>query len=299
VGGVLKSSGPFLHAKNIGKSYPGRNGVRHVLRRASLVVDRGQFVSILGAMGTGKSTLLSILAGLIPPDEGDVVIDGTPVRGVRQDAAVVFQNYSLLPWFTALENVRLGVAAAFPRLTTAEQQAQARRALERVGLGNAVQRRPGQLSGGMRQRVAIARALATRPEVLFLDEPFGALDAMTRETLQQELARLCSGAERPVTVVMITNNVEEALLLSDHIVPIIPGPPATLGAPIPVALPRPRNAALLAYDEQTSHVRAQVVATLTAAVRRSPPHEVRLKPDSTTAGGVSGFSRTGLAEVEE
>ena len=143
-----------------------------------------------------------------------------------------------------------------------------RDALGKVGLGNAVNRRPRQLSGGMRQRVAIARAVATEPQVLFLDDPFGAFDALTRETLQQELAELGSQSDRPVTTVMITNSVEEAILLSDRIVPIIPGPPATLGAPIPVELPRPRSVAQLAHDEQATHVRAHVVATLTASPGR-------------------------------
>ena len=148
-------------------------------------------------MGSGKSTLLSLLAGLTMPDGGDVTIGGEPTRGVRRDAAFVFQNYSLLPWFTALENVRLAVEATFPEMTRDEQRRQATRALEQVGLGNALDRRPEQLSGGMRQRVAIARAFATKPQVLFLDEPFGALDALTRETLQQDLARLCAEGERP------------------------------------------------------------------------------------------------------
>jgi nitrate/nitrite transport system ATP-binding protein len=237
-------------------------------------VARGEFASIVGAMGSGKSTLLSILAGLTSADSGSVIVGGATVRGVRNDAAFVFQNYSLLPWFTALENVRLAVAAAFPGLARQAQVAQARRALEQVGLGNALNRRPGQLSGGMRQRVAIARAFATNPEVLFLDEPFGALDALTRETVQQDLARLCSSAERPVTTVMITNSVEEAILLSDFIVPMLPGPPATLGAPIPVELARPRSVAQLAHEEAATHVRAHVIATLTAALggraRRMP-----------------------------
>jgi ABC-type nitrate/sulfonate/bicarbonate transport system ATPase subunit len=289
----------FVDARGLSKSFAAGRSVKHVLREVSLSVKRGAFVSIVGAMGSGKSTLLGLLAGLTTPDAGTITVDGAPLTGIRTDAAVVFQNYSLLPWFTALENVRLAVAAALPLLTKEEQRQQAQRALEQVGLGGAIHRRPSQLSGGMRQRVAIARAFATRPEMLFLDEPFGALDALTRETLQQELARLCSSADRPVTVVMITNSVEEALLLSDAIVPILPGPPATLGAPIPIDLPRPRSAALLAHDEQASHVRAQVIATLAATLRRPRHHEVRLKPDATTADVVSGFRRTGLSEAEE
>jgi nitrate/nitrite transport system ATP-binding protein len=259
----------FIDVSGVSKSFvtsrDGR-GVRPVLRDVALTVARGEFVSIVGAMGSGKSTLLSILAGLTDADSGSVTVAGEAVRGVRPDTAFVFQNYSLLPWFTALENVRLAIAAACPSLGRDAQIARARQALEQVGLGNAVSRRPGQLSGGMRQRVAIARAFGTDPDVLFLDEPFGALDALSRGTLQQDLARLCSSAQRPVTTVMITNSVEEALLLSDWIVPMLPGPPATLGAPIPVALSRPRSLAQLAHEEDAAHVRAHVVATLTAAV---------------------------------
>jgi nitrate/nitrite transport system ATP-binding protein len=255
----------FIGVSGVSKSFATVNGgVRPVLRDVSLTVERGEFVSIVGAMGSGKSTLLAILAGLIEADSGSLVVGGQPVRGVRRDAAVVFQNYSLLPWFTALENVRLAVQAVSPELGREAQAARARDALEQVGLGNAVNRRPGQLSGGMRQRVAIARAFAVDPEVLFLDEPFGALDALTRETLQHDLVRLCSSLARSVTTVMITNSVEEAILLSDWIVPMLPGPPATLGTPIPVQLPRPRSVAQLAHDEDATSVRAHVVATLTA-----------------------------------
>jgi nitrate/nitrite transport system ATP-binding protein len=276
----------FIEVRGVSKSFPVPRGARHVLRGVSLDVERGEFVAIVGAMGSGKSTLLSILAGLTSPDAGGVTIGGEPVTGIRRDAGFVFQNYSLLPWFTALENVRLAVDAALPDLTREEQRDRARQTLEQVGLGNAMNRRPSQLSGGMRQRVAIARAFATRPDVLFLDEPFGALDALTRETLQQDLARLCGEGGRPVTTIMITNNVEEALLLSDRIVPIMPGPPATLGAPIPVALPRPRTTAQLAHDEQATHVRADVVATLTASVRvgrATPLSRARLTSEMTTA----------------
>jgi nitrate/nitrite transport system ATP-binding protein len=257
---------PFIEVSDISKSFvPPKGAARQVLRNVSFAVERGEFVSIVGAMGSGKSTLLSIMAGLISADTGRVLVAGETVRGVRQDAAFVFQNYSLLPWFTALENVRLAVQAASPALRREAQNARAQSALEQVGLGNALNRRPAQLSGGMRQRVAIARAFATDPELLFLDEPFGALDALTRESVQQDLLRLCSSAKRPVTTVMITNSVEEAILLSDWIIPILPGPPATLGAAIPVQLPQPRSLAQLAHEEDATHVRAHVVATLTAA----------------------------------
>ena len=242
--------------------------MRHVLADVALDVEQGEFVSIVGAMGSGKSTLLSLLAGLTAPDAGTVTIDGKPVTGVRSDAAFVFQNYSLLPWFSALENVRLAVQAAFPGAPARRSSARAHaRRSSASGSATPLDRKPRQLSGGMRQRVALARAFATEPRVLFLDEPFGALDALTRDTLQQDLAQLCAERERPVTTVMITNNVEEAILLSDRIVPIVPGPPATLGTPIVVELPRPRTLAQLAHDEQATHARAHVVAALTASMR--------------------------------
>jgi len=283
---------PLLEVRELSKSFPSGTGTRHVLRQVSLTVDAGEFVSIVGAMGSGKSTLLSLLAGLTTPDSGEIRVDGEPSSGIRPDAAYVFQNYSLLPWFSAFENVRLAVGAAFPGRSREEQRAKARDALVRVGLGNAMARRPAQLSGGMRQRVALARAFATDPRVLFLDEPFGALDALTRDTLQQDLAEMCrssrsnrsNGSIRPdysngenanvanaITTIMITNSVEEAILLSDRIIPILPGPPATLGRPIVVDLPHPRSASQLAHDEQATQVRAHVVAALTAALKRAKP----------------------------
>ena len=258
-----------IQLAGVGKSYSTPTGIRPVLRDISVTVEEGEFVSIVGATGSGKTTLLSIAAGLLSPDTGDIHAGGEPLRDIRRDSAFVFQNYSLLPWFSALENVRLAVDAAFPTSSRDEQRRAATEALERVGLGNALHRRPSQLSGGMRQRVAIARALATKPRVLFLDEPFGALDALTRETLQQELARLCRAGDRTVTTLMITNSVEEAILLSDRIVPMLPGPPATLGKAIAVALRRPRTVADLARQEEASQVRAHVIATLTFAMKES------------------------------
>jgi nitrate/nitrite transport system ATP-binding protein len=258
----------FIEVAGVSKSFSTPQGVREVLRDVNLTAELGEFVAIVGAMGSGKSTLLNLLAGLLTPGSGSIRVDGAPVQGVRADAAVVFQNYSLLPWFSALENVRLAVSAAYPDWPKARQIQRAQETLERVGLGNAIHRRPSQLSGGMRQRVAIARAFAIQPTTLFLDEPFGALDALTRGSLQQELSRLCSSADRPVTVVMITNSVEEAILLADRIVPMTRGPRATLGAPIPVQLPRPRTEELLAHDRQAVRVRADIVEALTGNLPR-------------------------------
>jgi ABC-type nitrate/sulfonate/bicarbonate transport system ATPase subunit len=279
----------FIEVRGLTKSFVADTATRHVLRDVSLDVEQGEFVCIVGAMGSGKSTLLSLMAGLTKPDAGSISLDGKPLQDIPPRAAFVFQNYSLLPWFSALENVRLAVDAAFPGISADEQKQRARQSLESVGLGNAINRKPGQLSGGMRQRVAIARAFATEPDVLFLDEPFGALDALTRETLQQELVRLCAAEARGVTTVMITNNVEEAILLSDRIVPMVSSQPATLGTPIAVELSRPRSLGQLAHDEQATHVRAHVVATLTASLGR-----VR-----RSAGAASTASATVLATAAE
>jgi nitrate/nitrite transport system ATP-binding protein len=282
---------PFIQAQRLSKSFAARAGVRHVLRDVSLSVEEGEFVSIVGAMGSGKSTLLAILAGLQKADAGTVTLAGDAVEDVPRRASFVFQNYSLLPWLTALENVRLAVESACPELSKDEQRARSEDTLALVGLGNATGRRPRQLSGGMRQRVAIARAFATRPDVLFLDEPFGALDALTRETLQQELGRLCSAADRSATVVMITNSIEEAILLSDRIVPMIPGPPATLGEAIPVTLPRPRTTAAFEHDEDAARTRTQIIAALAAAVGGRAR-----KPAPMTAKGHGAVT---LARVED
>ena len=257
----------YIDISSVSKSFVTLGSRREVLANVTLAIERGEFVSIVGAMGSGKSTLLNIVAGLCAPDEGTVTVSGELTQDIRRDTALVFQSYSLLPWFSALENVRLAVNAAFPNQSREEQLARARRSLEMVGLANAEHRRPGQLSGGMRQRVAIARAFAIEPEILFLDEPFGALDALTRETLQQELAQLCCDGRR-VTALMITNSVEEALLLSDRIVPMTHGPRATLGSPIAVDLPRPRTKALLTHDQRARRVRATVVAALTSGTSR-------------------------------
>jgi nitrate/nitrite transport system ATP-binding protein len=270
----------LIEIEGLSKSFSTGVAVRHVLEDVNLSIEQGTFVSIVGFMGCGKSTFLNLVAGLLRPDGGRVAIAGEGVRGVPQRAAFVFQNYSLLPWLTAIGNVQLAVAAAFPLWSRDQQRAQALRYLELVGLGNALHRRPTQLSGGMRQRVAIARAFASEPEILFLDEPFGALDALTRGNLQQELMALCTSLNRPVTTLMITNNIDEALLLSDQIVPMTAGPRATMGPSVTVAIPKPRTAVQLERDDEALRVRAQVVECLTEYVKGRPGRRPENAPGS-------------------
>ena len=244
-----------------------RYGSREVLRAIHLSLNEGEFVSIVGASASGKTTLLKIAAGLVTPTAGTVEIGGAAVKGFSREAAIVFQNYSLLPWLSALENVKLAVESAFPEWPKDRHREQAVKYLGMVGLGSALAKRPGQLSGGMRQRVAIARAFAVDPKVLFLDEPFGALDALTRATLQQELARLCEAQTPRATVLMITNSVDEAILLSDRILALGHGPGATLSPAIAVNLPRPRSASLMNHSEEAVHIRTRLGELLTAGNR--------------------------------
>jgi len=270
----------FIEVQGVSKSFAVNGKVRHVLQDVNLTIERGEFIAIVGFMGCGKSTLLNIMAGLQRAEKGRVTVDGAIVTGVRLNTAYVFQNYSLLPWLSALGNVQLAVSTAFPAWTRSRQLTHSRQYLEMVGLGNALDRRPGQLSGGMRQRVAIARGFALEPEILFLDEPFGALDALTRGNLQQELAQLCVATDRTVTTIMITNNVEEALLLSDRIVPMTSGPPATIGPSVAVAIPKPRTSAYLQHDDEALRVRTHVVECLTEYVKKTRQRSVPLRPAS-------------------
>ena len=260
----------FIEIQGVSKTFAVKGGVRHVLEDINLTVERGEFVSIVGFMGCGKSTFLNLVAGLLPADAGRVTIGGDRVRGVRKEAAIVFQNYSLLPWLSAIGNVQLAVAAAFPAWPRERQLAHSRRYLELVGLGNAVHRRPGQLSGGMRQRVAIARAFASEPEILFLDEPFGALDALTRGNLQQELAQLCS--RRRASGDDDHDHQQRrggAAAVGSHRADDAAGPAATMGPPVSVAIPKPRTAAQLQHDDEALRVRTHVIECLTEYVKHA------------------------------
>lgn len=235
----------YLSIENISKVYPMKQGDFQVLQNVDLSIERGEFVSLIGHSGCGKSTVLNIVAGLEKATTGKVVLNGSPVTGPGPDRGVVFQNYSLLPWLSVWENVYEVVDAVFPNRSKVEKEAIVEHYLTVVGLWKHRYKRPDEISGGMKQRAAIARAFAVGPQVLLLDEPFGALDALTRGTLQDELIGLMkSGAEDSEgsgTVIMVTHDIDEAIYLSDRIVVMTNGPAATIETIIKVPIERPRE----------------------------------------------------------
>ena len=229
----------FLEVRGLEKSYVARGRTTRVLGGIDLSVDEGEFVAIVGYSGSGKTTLVSLIAGLIAPDAGRIALDGAPVTEPGPERGIVFQQYSLLPWLSVFDNVALAVDAVNPGTPAAERRRLTDELIALVNLTPARDKRPRELSGGMRQRVAVARGLGMSPRLLLMDEPFSALDALTRATLQDELTRIWG--ERRSTVILITNDVDEAIFLADRIYPMTPGPGAVLGAPIEVGLPRPRS----------------------------------------------------------
>jgi nitrate/nitrite transport system ATP-binding protein len=270
----------FLQLQDVRKSFETPKGRHLVLQGVDLTVEQGEFVAIVGYSGSGKTTLLSLIAGLIAPDDGEILLEGVPIQGPGPDRGIVFQNYSLLPWLTVFENIYLAVDAVYSGLSTHEKHVRTEQWVRLVQLEEAMTKRPHELSGGMRQRVAVARGLAMDPKLLLLDEPFSALDALTRAILQDELARIWM--EQRKTVLMITNDVEEAIRLAERIYPLTPGPGATLGPEIPVAIPHPRSRRLLSLDPAYQQVRRELTEFLIKARDRrgasdlvSPtPHEV-------------------------
>jgi nitrate/nitrite transport system ATP-binding protein len=251
---------PLLELKGVRKGFGPAGRRSEVLGGIDLSIERGEFVSIVGFSGSGKTTLISILAGLVAPDSGSVLLDGKPVTGPGRERAVVFQNYSLLPWMNVYENVALGVDQAFSDWPAERRRAHVEKYVGMVKLSAARGKKPHELSGGMRQRVAVARALAMDPEILLMDEPLGALDALTRATLQDEIERIWE--EDRKTVILITNDVDEGVLLADRIIAMTPGPGATLGPSVTVDIPRPRNRKALNHDPRFKEVRNGILEFL-------------------------------------
>ena len=250
-----------LELSQVGIEFKTPKGGFRALDKVNLRIDQGEFVSLIGHSGCGKSTVLNIVAGLYRATEGGVILDGREVVEPGPERAVVFQNHSLLPWLSAYENVELAVKQVFKgRKSKAEMREWIEHNLRLVHMEHAMHKRPDEISGGMKQRVGIARALAMEPKVLLMDEPFGALDALTRAHLQDSLMEIHASLKN--TVIMITHDVDEAVLLSDRIVMMTNGPAATVGEILSVDLPRPRNRIELSDDARYNHYRHEVLSFL-------------------------------------
>jgi nitrate/nitrite transport system ATP-binding protein len=248
----------FIEVQGVEMAFTSRKGRFHALREIDLRVERGEFVTLIGHSGCGKSTLLNLIAGLTLPTYGVLLCDNREIAAPGPERAVVFQNHSLLPWLTCFENVHLAVERVFGAAEKKDRlRARTQAALQLVNMGHAATKRPHEISGGMKQRVGIARALAMEPKVLLLDEPFGALDALTRAKLQDELLKIV--ARTASTVVMVTHDVDEAVLLSDRIVMMTNGPAATIGEVLRIELERPRRRVELAEDSRYTHYRKEVL----------------------------------------
>ena len=251
----------FVRLEKVGMTFNTKRGEYVAVKDVNLTVDEGTFVSIIGHSGCGKSTVLNLVAGLLRATSGVLLCGGREITGPGPDRGVVFQNHSLLPWLTCYENVQLAVQRVFGAAESkAQLKARIVRALDLVQLGHVLDKRPHEISGGMKQRVGIARALSMEPKVLLLDEPFGALDALTRAHLQDELMKIVAAAGS--TVIMVTHDVDEAVLLSDRIVMMTNGPAANIGGIVKVDLPRPRDRLALANDSRYHQCRAAVLEFL-------------------------------------
>ncbi|MCQ0988804.1 ABC transporter ATP-binding protein [Jiella marina] len=252
----MTSASPIIELKSVSKSYGEGKNRADILSGVDLSVKEGEFVAIVGFSGSGKTTLISLLAGLIAPDQGEVLMRGKTVQGPGPERGLVFQSYSLMPWLSVRGNVALAVDTVFAKESKAERKARVDKYIDMVGLSHAVDRKPAELSGGMRQRVSVARALAMQPEVLLLDEPLSALDALTRAKLQDEFAAISQVEKK--TIILITNDVDEAILLADRIIPLNPGPRASLGPSFDVDLARPRDRTEMNSDETFKRLRRDV-----------------------------------------
>ena len=255
-----KMTDRYVYLENVNMRFVTKKGVFEALKDINLNIRQGEFVSIIGHSGCGKSTVLNLIAGLLEPSSGHLFCAGREIAKPEPERAVVFQNHSLLPWLTCFENVYLAVERVFGSETKVQLEARTYAALDLVGLSHAAEKRPNEISGGMKQRVGIARALAMEPKVLLLDEPFGALDALTRATLQDELMKIM--AKSGATAVMVTHDVDEAVLLSDRIVMMTNGPSAGIGEILTVDLPKPRSRLELAEDKTYNHLRSEVLRFL-------------------------------------
>lgn len=251
---------PLLELKGVCKSYGEGKAKTSILKDIHLDIRQGEFIAIVGFSGSGKTTLLSMIAGLLTADSGELLKNGKAISGPGPDRGVVFQNYSLMPWLTVYENVALAVDAIFKDWNPMQRHAHTEKYVRMVNLGNAMHKKPGELSGGMRQRVNVARALAANPDILLLDEPLSALDALTRGNLQDEILQIWNQEKK--TVILITNDVDEAIYMADRVIPLKPGPNACLGTSFDIDLPRPRDRTELNHDPVFKQLRAEITRYL-------------------------------------
>lgn len=252
----MTNTAPFLELKNVCKGYGPPSNRYEVLADVNLSIAENEFAAIIGFSGSGKSTLMSLLAGLEQPDSGQVLMHGEVVTEPGPERGIMFQNYSLLPWLSVFQNIEIAVKQVFPKMGRGERKDYIQRYIDMVTLTGSEWKKPSELSGGMRQRLSLARTLAMKPEVLLLDEPLSALDALTRSVLQDEIIRIWEEDKR--TVVLITNDVDEAALMADRIVPLTPGPSATLAHDFTVDLERPRDRTTLNFNPVFKKLRNEV-----------------------------------------
>jgi nitrate/nitrite transport system ATP-binding protein len=287
---------PFLEMRGVSKGYGTGEASTEVLRDINLAIGRGEFVAIVGYSGAGKTTLISLLAGLTQPDTGSIEMERRPVLGPGPDRGVIFQNYSLLPWLSVEANIKLAVDQVFAKWSDKQRREHVEKYIGMVNLTPARHKTPRELSGGMRQRVSVARALAMSPQVLLMDEPLSALDALTRATLQDEIVRIWEQDRK--TAILITNDVDEGILMADRIIPLSAGPGATLGPSLAIDIPRPRDRKEINHHPLFKEIRREVIGYLTAtrksaAAAAAAPQKTRPLPQLVPAD----FSPRGGAGV--
>ncbi|WP_203257189.1 ABC transporter ATP-binding protein [Hyunsoonleella ulvae] len=279
----------YLELKNIYKTYGNDENATEVLSDINLSIEEGEFVAIVGFTGSGKTTLVNLINGLLEPTKGEVLFKGKPVEGTSHERGVIFQNYSLLPWLTVEQNVMMAVKEAFPKREKAVYKRKAAHYIDMVGLTPAINKLPKELSGGMRQRVAVARALSMKPDMIIMDEPLGALDALTRGTLQDQILNIWGKDKR--TALLITNDVDEGIYMADRIIPLRPGPNATLGPEFKIDIERPRDKTEMNDNPNYKKTRNAIIEYLMdiGAERKAQASEEIVLPDLAPKDFVNQF----------
>lgn len=250
----------YLELKNVCKSYGEGKNKTEVLTNINLKIEEGEFVAIVGFTGSGKTTLVNLIAGLIEPDSGEILFKGQSVSGTSHERGIIFQNYSLLPWLSVYDNIVMAVRAVFKNWNEKQVEEHVNSFIAKVNLSHATHKKPRELSGGMRQRVAVARALSMKPELILMDEPLGALDALTRGNLQEEILSIWSEDKR--TALLITNDVDEGVFMADRVIPLRPGPKATLGPEFEITIDRPRDKIALNHLDNFKSLRNEIIEYL-------------------------------------